>query len=423
MSWLLPSALGISAIAIAVAVALHFIARSRPVAEPLPTARFVPRRPVHARTRSLAPSDLLLLLLRAAALAAIGLAVAGPVFRANGRVTRLFVVDHSRAVASIEEARDSVRRLARPSDWLVLFDSAATRAPTVAPLDTARISQAKGSLSAAIAEAIRSAVTTSANADSIELVVVSPLAREELDAATSRLRAEWPGRIRVVTVRGARADSVAREITVGATGEDIVAAGFSLMGVGSSGTSASVRLVRGRVSASDSAWARGPGHVLLHWPTSDSAAAWPRRATIDAIGGVTAGDATLVARFPRLWVLAGRTIARWSDGEPAAVEHVIGNGCIRDVGILIDDASDLALRAPFRAFAQSLLAPCGGARDVSPIPGATQASLAGAGPLAVASALRDRATEVSRWTPWLFVLAALLLIAELAVRRAQGRST
>src|SRR5262245_33099118 len=61
MSWLLPSALGIAAVAALAAVALHFIARSRPVAEPLPTARFIPNRPIHARTRSFALTDLLLL--------------------------------------------------------------------------------------------------------------------------------------------------------------------------------------------------------------------------------------------------------------------------------------------------------------------------------------------------------------------------
>jgi hypothetical protein len=185
----------------------------------------------------------------------------------------------------------------------------------------------------------------------------------------------------------------------------------------------SVRLVRGRVGASDSVWAQSRGHVLLHWPTSDSSVTWPRRATIDAVGGVASGDATLIARFPRLWVLTGQAVARWADGEPAAVEHATGEGCIRDVGVLIDDASDLALRAPFRAFARSLLAPCGGARDPSAVSPALHASLAGTGPLPVANDLRDRSTEVSRWSPWLFGLAALLLIAELAIRRAQGRAS
>src|SRR5258707_834809 len=71
MNWLIPSALGIAGIAAIVAVALHFIARSRPLAETLPTARFVPDRPIYARTRSFALTDFPLLALRLAAIAAI----------------------------------------------------------------------------------------------------------------------------------------------------------------------------------------------------------------------------------------------------------------------------------------------------------------------------------------------------------------
>ena len=49
----MPSALAIGALAAVVAIALHFIARSRPLAEPLPTARFIPeRRFMRARARS-----------------------------------------------------------------------------------------------------------------------------------------------------------------------------------------------------------------------------------------------------------------------------------------------------------------------------------------------------------------------------------
>jgi hypothetical protein len=191
--------------------------------------------------------------------------------------------------------------------------------------------------------------------------------------------------------------------------------------MGVSSPSGSVRLVRERATAGDSAWARGRGHVLLRWPATDSGVRWARRATIEAIGGVTSSGATLVARFPRAWVLSGQAVAHWSDGEPAAVEHATGEGCIRDVGVLIDDASDLTLRSSFRRFARPLLAPCGGARDFTVVDAGVRAFLAGAGPLAAALTLRDRETESSRWSPWLFALAALLLTGELAIRRAGGR--
>jgi hypothetical protein len=163
--------------------------------------------------------------------------------------------------------------------------------------------------------------------------------------------------------------------------------------------------------------------VLIHWPARDEETGWPRRQSIDAIGGVTAGSATVVARFPRLWQLQGNAIARWSDGEPAAVEHAVGTGCIRDVAVLLDDASDLTLRPPFRRFVAELLAPCGGTRNFAPIDSSMRIALAGTPRLAPSTALRNLASESSRWTPWLLAVASLLLILELAVRRAERRLT
>jgi hypothetical protein len=121
-------------------------------------------------------------------------------------------------------------------------------------------------------------------------------------------------------------------------------------------------------------------------------------------------------------VLDGTAVARWSDGEPAAVDRETGGGCIRDVAILIDEFSDLTLQTPFRRVAASLLAPCGGERRMQPIATASIASIAGRGPLAAATAMRDRSADASRWTPWLLAVAAALLIAELAIRRTARRS-
>jgi hypothetical protein len=358
-------------------------------------------------------------MIRIAALAAIGVAVAGPMFASRGRVSRIFMVDRSRAVANMDEARDSVRRLASPADLLVEFDSAATRSSSMSALDTMRVSLARGSLSAAMTGATRAGVLAAANADSIELVLVSPLAREEFDDATPRIRLVWPGRIRVVQIRGATFASPSTDVDVGTNSQDAIVAGLSL-GRRTSRDSP-IRLIRDRMSAADSAWARDAGHIVLHWPAADSTAPWPRRRTIDAIGGVVASNAVLVGRFPRPWVMTGSAIARWSDGEPAAVEHETGGGCIRDVGIVIDDASDLTLSAAFRRFADALLAPCGGTRDLTVLDSATRITLAGTGPLAAGVALQDRSTESSRWSPWLFALAALLLTAELALRRSTAR--
>jgi len=92
----------------------------------------------------------------------------------------------------------------------------------------------------------------------------------------------------------------------------------------------------------------------------------PRDAA-DTQGGVVAGGHIVVSTFTRaLGVRQGRVIARWVDGEPAASERALGRGCMREVAIPVDDAGDLALRESFRGVAESLLDPCGGARDFAP---------------------------------------------------------
>jgi hypothetical protein len=418
MTWLLPSALAIGGVAALAAIALHFIARSRPLAEPLPTARFIPQRPIHARTRSIALSDVALLLVRVAALMLLAAAIAGPVVAAaRGRIARVVVADRSRDVANVQELRDSVRAVLRAGDVLVAFDSDAAVVPG---LDSLVRVDARGSLSSGLASAVRAGASLATRVDSVELVIVSPLTSAEVDAATAPVRALWPGRARLVRLAPTPVPASAPpRVAAAATGDDPVVAGLSLMGdVAANGN---VRLVRTRVAASDSAWARDSGHVLIHWPSQDDNARWPKRATIDAIGGVASDGGVIVARFPRLWVIDGRAIAHWADGEPAAVERPLGGGCIRDVAIVFDPSSDVTLRAPFRAFVRPLLDPCGGARATLPLDGAQAGALTRAGALASSAQLRDRASESSRWTPLLLFAVAALLLLELAMRRSEKR--
>jgi hypothetical protein len=415
MSWLIPTALTVAAIGALATVALHFIARSRPVAEPLPTARFIPDRAIHARTRSIALTDILLLLLRLAAVLLLGFAVAGPLFAAGGTVSRIIVADRSRSVANVDAVRDSVRAYLRQGDQLIAFDSSASLARTTT-MDSIVATSARGSLSAAVSSATRAGVRAAASADSAELVIVSPLTGDEVDAATLKIRAAWPGRIRLVRIAAAGATERPARVDVRSSENDAVAAGLSLLPA----LGAPVRVVRGRTTPDDSAWAR-EGHVLVHWPAAESDVDSPRRASIDAIGGITAGGATLVGRFPRPWTLTGHAVARWADGQPAAVEAVFGRGCVRDVSLLVDESSDLTLREAFRVLARELLAPCEDRRAGPTVDSASVAAIAGTGSLASSAALRDKMTEKSRWTPWLLVAAALALIAELSVRRTSSR--
>src|SRR5690242_11308737 len=165
MTWVLPPALAIAGIACVALIAAHLIARDRPLAEPLPTARFVPDRRIQARTTSIALSDLLLLVLRIAAVAAIGLGIAGPIVAgARGRVARIVLFDRSRSVRSLAEVRDSVRSVGA-ADAVIAFDSSARTFVAPEALDSARKSTAVGSLSAALAAAQAAAGTLAARAD------------------------------------------------------------------------------------------------------------------------------------------------------------------------------------------------------------------------------------------------------------------
>lgn len=424
MSWLLPAGLVAAAVGVLAAGALHLITHSRPLAEPLPTARFIPRRAIRARTRSLAPSDLALLALRAAAILAVTLGVAGPlVSRHTGRIARVVVVDRSRDVGDFARLRDSARVLSRGAAAIVVFDSAAAPVSR-GVLDSLTRSPARGSLSAALSAAIRAGAVAASSADSVEVAIISPFAAEEMDSATSPLRATWPGRWRLVVVPAAR-DSVRMPRVASDSGAtDPVVAGLALLGVmtgratnAPAGATANVRVVRGIPTGADSSWSRDSGNVLVHWPTSLAAPRWARRAGIDAAGAIVSRHAVVPGRFPRAWVLTGRTVARWPDGTPAAVEHASGAGCVRDVGVLVDPASDVAVGAPFQSLLRDLIAPCGGERRADPSPAAALAALAGSGPLAPSPSVRGGVDESSPATPWLLALGAALLVAELAARR------
>ena len=70
-------AVGGGAVSAAV-IALHILASKNPRVTPLPTARFIPDVPLRATARAMRLSDVLLLLLRVAAVMLVGLAFARP---------------------------------------------------------------------------------------------------------------------------------------------------------------------------------------------------------------------------------------------------------------------------------------------------------------------------------------------------------
>ncbi len=475
-----PWGLALGAGAAAALVALHAITVGRPRPVWLPTARFAPERPPRAARRLRRPTDRRLLALRAGAALLAGAAVARPVPLPERRaVRRVVLADRSRA-ADPAAVRAAVLDVARPGDVLVPFDAApgAPVALPAAPADTGAALRRQvdsalaatrgagagdvggvGSLSAALVAARRLAPALAPGADSLELVVVSPLAAEEADAATPLVRAAWGGRARVVRVAarpadpaaaaaaaaaamgsaaGARGARARRPVTAsavalrGAPPDDAVAAALALAGVPGGGDEAMVRVVRGRATDADRAWARGAaGRVLVDWP-ADGVPAGARAAAADtahalvteAGAGAPAGAAVAVAPFVRRAALDpapadARVVARWGDGRPAAVERRDGGGCVRQVAVAVPQVGDAALRGGFRALLPALLGPCGGRRDLAPLPAASVAMLAGRGPLLAAAPLRAALAPPApdRLGAALLALAALALAAELVLRR------
>ena len=112
----------------------------------------------------------------------------------------------------------------RNGDAVVAFDSSARLvAGNVADtLGALRPTIRRGNLSAALIAALRAGSSLRDRADSLELVIVSPFAREEFDAATDTVRKLWPGKARLVRVASPATDTAAgaSSLTISAAPDD-----------------------------------------------------------------------------------------------------------------------------------------------------------------------------------------------------------
>lgn len=427
MSFLAPIFFYVALGVAAGAVALHFIVTRQPTSSPLPTVRFVPASRVRVTTLAPVPEDVLLLLVRVFAILLIGAALARPVIVPHRRaVARIVLADVSRAGGAVESVRDSARALLGAGDVLVVFDSAARVVRRAAADSAASLGRTlrEGRLSPALIAALRTASTIRDAADSIELVIVSPLRASEIDGATLAIRSLWPGRIRLVRVAGA-GDSLAPPagIAVRARADDAVALATSVAGFPTSDSV--VRVIRDAATAGDSVWAASGRHTLVRWPVADAPPGWVARLHPDTVLAVVAGEAALVSPLERRWqpdsaARATRVSARWVDGVPAAIERDVGSGCIRDVGIAVPTQGDLVLRPAFGRFVRALLAPCATVAGGLAAESATLEALAGAGPLAAHDAVRPPDAVATPLVPWLLALALIMLLLELAVRRGSA---
>jgi hypothetical protein len=359
-------------------VALHLIVMRQPPRDIMPTARFVPPGPAVARTVTRRPEDLLLLLVRTAAILMLGTAFAKPVWHARRvPVLRVVIADRSRVVGDMAEMADSARRvLVGARDVLVLFDSAprVIEARGGDSLRSVHRAAAAGNVSAALVGALRAAGQVANQADSIEMTLVSPVSQDEVDAATDSIRGLWPGAVRLVRV-ASRVDS-------------------------------------GR-----------PLSPTVDWPADGHAAGATARSVADTVNAVVAGGDVVVAPFERRWRVdtsGARVIARWVDGEPAAVERARGVGCARTVAIPVASVGDLVLRPEWQRFAHAIRGACGRAGDH---PGVlAQWDAATTRPTRVASRVVVSAAETTnRLTTWLLGGVIVALLAEILARRGRWR--
>jgi len=420
MTFLAPWALLVGGVAAACLVVLHLVARQRPAAYPLPTARFVPDRRTLVSRVSRRPRDLLVLLLRLALVLSAAAAFARPVLTPRRSAqARVLLLDRSAAVADPVDALRRARDLARdgvPTRFLAFDSSVVTLGSGVAALDSISgdsgvASRVVGSISASLAAARRAAAELGVRADSVELVVVSPLTEREVDAATDSIRAAWPGAVRVVRVAAAPDSATMPPLDQVVRDVDVLGPALGTRAVRASANA--LRIVRGALTATDSAFARGGG-VVVRWDTLG--------ARVPVAAAVAMGDDVAVAVMARA-VLAepGMVLARWGSGEPAAVEEALGAGCVRVVGIGIPEAGDLPLSPVFHRIVDGLTERCAGAgvRVGAPLDSARVATMTGSRPMASGRAL---AAGVERPTPiasWLLGLALACAVGELLLRRRE----
>lgn len=411
LSFLAPWYLVAALAAAAGLVAAHFIVRRQPRALLLPTARFVPDAPVLTTGWARVPADLATLALRVLCVLLAGLALAGPFLQPRGKGTsRVILVDRSRAVADSAEVSDSLEASRTPGDVVIEYGAE----PLV-----------RGSLSAGLVSAVRAASRLRDRADSVELVIVSSFATETMDAATARVRREWPGRAKLVRVSAPAAPEARRAPALATgTGDPLAVA----LDVARPLTNAEVRVVGGAIAGADSLWvAEAPGRVLVHWPRASAPAGFIARARTVPVGGFVTAEHAVVALFQRRWqyvpALDSRPVAWWIDGDVAAAETALGSGCVRSVAVPVSAGGDFVLRPDFHAALGGLVQPCGGTPRYEPVPPASLAMLAGAGGLASAGSFAQPRRNGSPVAKWLLLASLACALLELFVRRRRAPET
>ncbi|MEP7348100.1 MAG: hypothetical protein ABI877_22715, partial [Gemmatimonadaceae bacterium] len=246
----------------------------------------------------------------------------------------------------------------------------------------------------------------------VELHLVSPVMRGEVDAATLAIRAQWPDSLFVhrVPVREEVAPVPSADVDLDEDDPVGASARLALRHETAPG-SASIRVRRGAISPTDSVWGRGGGRVLVKWPMMDASGAPDTIAAVATTQGAVVGFFTS-SPIPQ----AGEPIAWWSDGSVAAREVPNGNGCIRVIGFSPSSTGDGALSFGMQRLMRRLAAPCGPVVDASVVSAQEIAALVARPqgverPAAVLPVL-----EHSWLAVWLLLAALVMLLAEWYLR-------
>jgi len=405
MNFAAPGWIGLAAVASLAIVAIHLIAWRLPRTAILPTVRFVPDEPARRAARTIRLADVGLLALRVALVMLGGVALARPDFgaRPTGSATVIAVA----AVGDSIARSDSVRRVTQTGGdhtSLVVFD---TTAQVLSERAALRESQGRDehSLSVGLLAAIREARRLQLQYDSVRIALVAPFTRSSFDNATSQVRALWPDSIRLIRIPILERPPESGRVEFVATGDDPVVAGIRLAQANG--------LIRGRsrVIREGDAPLPDSGQAIVLWPATS-----PNDSS--RVDAVYAGGMTAIGQFtPVRLGDSGTVIARWANGAPAAREGRTGTGCIRSIGFDAPEAGDFVLTPSFQRLSAQLLAPCGQAQSTELAPDSVVVQLASPPSTSRADAPVRSESPTHRVAAIIMMLAMLLGLAELLVRR------
>ncbi len=473
-----PWVLAVGALASTAIVTLHFLSVQRPPALLLPTARFLDEGATRAVSRSAKPSDVLLMLLRVAALVLSSIALAGPRWVSARATSQLLVV------ADVAMRKDSAALASRDGVTQFVWMDSVDAAGAAAGL--------RVTLTSALPMAVRAAAMTASQhpeVDSFRLRIIAVPHQRVDDDGWRAWRSAWPGAVQVVTrdtsgqlvravdaSRGAnralnatlageaaptsigtataisaasstampRAAAVARVEFDSIGADDPVRAAFAIRSAPSKPSTGRdavaqrvVRVSRGAIAVpratgiartateNPSIALTDPTNavVTVRWPSSGVPVGW--ESMRDTSSAVAARGLALVGRWSRTSRVSASAlrgahpIAWWADGSVAALERATSTGCTRDVGIVVPPSSELLIDPAADALLAALLAPCSGAiGSASSLPAFVRDDSLDRshGAAAPASAFRTTATSRTVAVPeWLAPLLLMLAIVLLLV--------